>query len=40
MKLKKKLAKMVELLNGPYPGDDLECEKCAYFDGRNKIKKR
>lgn len=35
----KKLAEMVSLLNGPYPGDDLECGACVYFDGRSKIKR-
>jgi hypothetical protein len=34
----KKLAEMVELLNGPYPGDDLECGSCVYFDERGKVK--
>lgn len=34
----KKLAAMVELLGKPYPGDDLECGTCVYFDGRGKIK--
>lgn len=30
----KKLKEMVNLLNGPYPGDDLECERCSYHKGR------
>lgn len=34
----KKLEKMIELLNGHYPGDDLECDACLYFKEREKIK--
>jgi len=30
----KKLGDIVALLNGPYPGDDLECEDCTYHAGR------
>ena len=30
----KKLEAIVDLLNGPYPGDDLGCEKCIYYKGR------
>lgn len=32
------LNNMVALLEGPYPGDDLECEKCIYHAGRMKKK--
>lgn len=28
------LEAMVQLLNGPYPGDDLNCEDCVYHAGR------
>jgi len=35
--LERKLKAMVELLNGPYPGKNEECEKCAYYAGRGKI---
>jgi hypothetical protein len=31
------LEKMVQLLEGPYPGDDLTCERCVYHAGRHKI---
>mgnify|MGYP001585908407 FL=1 len=34
----KKLVEMVKLLNGPYPGDDLECGACIYFNERGKVK--
>lgn len=34
----KKLKDMVKLLNSSYPGDDLECDRCAYHNGR-EIKK-
>ncbi|MBI2451043.1 MAG: PD-(D/E)XK nuclease family protein [Parcubacteria group bacterium] len=30
----KKMAKIVELLNSPYPGDDLECQSCVYYASR------
>lgn len=36
--LEKKLTAIVKLLNSPYPGDGLECEKCVYFAGRNAKK--
>lgn len=36
----KKLEDIVALLNGPYPGDDLACEKCLYYAGRNEKSKR
>ncbi|KKR88822.1 MAG: hypothetical protein UU85_C0001G0006 [Candidatus Wolfebacteria bacterium GW2011_GWA2_42_10] len=36
--LEKKITEMVKLLNGPYPGDDLECGKCVYFKKRGAIK--
>ncbi|MBI4086101.1 MAG: PD-(D/E)XK nuclease family protein [Candidatus Liptonbacteria bacterium] len=31
-----KLEDIVGLLNGPYPGDNLACEKCLYYAGRNE----
>jgi len=37
--IEKKFKEMVELLNGPYPGDDLECNKCVYYVGRDEKKK-
>lgn len=33
--LEQKLAAMVQLLNGDYPGHNPECDTCAYHDGRN-----
>lgn len=35
----KKLREMVNFLEGPYPGDGLECEKCMYYAGRDGKKK-
>ena len=35
--LEKKLADMVELLNGGYPGHNSECKTCSYHDGRAEI---
>lgn len=35
--LEQKLADIVELLNGQYPGHNPECKTCAYYDGRNNI---
>lgn len=32
--IEQKLKDMVELLNGDYPGHNLECDKCSYYDGR------
>jgi len=32
---KRKLKEIVDLLNGPYPGYNLECPNCLYFQGRN-----
>jgi len=37
--IEKKFKDMVEFLNGPYPGDGLECNKCAYYVGRDEKKK-
>lgn len=34
----KKLEDIVRLLDGPYPGDDLACEKCVYYAERHKRK--
>lgn len=34
----KKLKKIVALLNGPYPGDDSDCEKCQFYLGREEGK--
>ncbi|MCR4277428.1 MAG: PD-(D/E)XK nuclease family protein [Candidatus Berkelbacteria bacterium] len=34
--IEKKLADMVGLLNFPYPGDNPECQKCAYYSGRSE----
>ena len=33
----KKLADMVVLLNGPFPGVNEVCDTCSYYDGRNVI---
>lgn len=35
--IEKKLANMVGLLNGPYPGDNSECQKCAFYSGRSEV---
>jgi hypothetical protein len=35
--LEHKLADMVVLLNGTYPGHNSHCEKCSYFDGRGSV---
>lgn len=35
--IEEKIQKMVELLNGDYPGHNPECEKCAYYDGREGV---
>lgn len=35
--LEKKLADMVKLLNGKYPGHNPDCQTCAYHDGRNRM---
>lgn len=37
--VEQKLAAMVALLNGPYPGHDPVCEDCAYHDGRGSAVK-
>lgn len=37
--LEKTLANIVHLLNGPYPGDNLECKNCVYYKGRENNKK-
>jgi hypothetical protein len=34
-----KLADIVDLLNGPYPGNDLECANCAYQIGAAEKRK-
>ena len=36
-KIEKKLADMVELLNGPYPGHNNNCDKCSFYQGRREI---
>ena len=33
--IEQKLADMVTLLNGPYPGHNPECDTCSYHEGRN-----
>lgn len=33
--LEQKLAAMVQLLNGDYPGHNPECDTCSYHDGRH-----
>lgn len=33
--LEQKLAAMVQLLNGEYPGHNPGCDTCSYHDGRN-----
>ena len=33
--IEQKLADMVVLLNGPYPGHNPECGTCSYHEGRN-----
>lgn len=37
--LEKKLADIVVLLNGPYPGHNPGCDKCSYFDKRESVTK-
>lgn len=37
-KFEKLLKDVVELLNGPYPGDGLECKSCLYHAGRQEIR--
>ena len=34
----KKLKEMIKFLHDPYPGDDMECEKCVYHVGRDGAK--
>ncbi len=34
-----KLADMVELLEGDYPGHNPRCSKCSYYEGRNNYGK-
>lgn len=34
----KKLEDIVAVLNGPYPGDDMTCEKCLYYIKRHEKK--
>jgi hypothetical protein len=36
--LESKFKAIVKLLNGPYPGDDPDCEDCAYYVGRLNAK--
>lgn len=38
--LEKKLADMVKLLNGNYPGHNPDCKNCSYHDGRKKIARK
>ena len=38
-KIEKKLADMVELLNGKYPGHNPDCKKCSFYEGRGKKSK-
>ena len=35
-KIEKKLADMVKLLNGKYPGHNPECDKCSFYEERRK----
>ena len=35
--IEEKFAGIVELLNGPYPGHNDDCEKCSYHSGRGEI---
>lgn len=35
--IEQKLADMVRLLNGKYPGHNSECDNCSYHDGRNGV---
>lgn len=34
--IEKKLADMIQLLNGPYPGHSPDCDKCSYYQGREE----
>ena len=36
--IEKKLKGMVKLLDGPYPGDNLDCDTCTYHSGRMATK--
>ena len=35
--IEQKLADMVGLLNGPYPGENHTCDKCSYYAGRSNL---
>ena len=35
--IEQKLADIVKLLNGPYPGNSADCDKCAYYSGRREL---
>ena len=35
--IEKKLEDIVELLDGPYPGHNPDCNNCSYHDGRKNI---
>lgn len=34
----KKMAEIIELLNGPYPGANMECKRCAWLEKRKEVK--
>lgn len=35
--IEKKIAAMINLLNGKYPGHNPDCKNCSYHDGREKL---
>ena len=38
--IEKRLEKMVELLNAPYPGHNDDCGNCSYHNGREELLKQ
>jgi len=38
--IEKRLEKMVELLNAPYPGHNDDCNNCSYHNGRKELLKQ
>lgn len=35
--MEKKLSDIVDLLEGPFPGYNIECDKCQYYSGREEL---
>jgi len=38
--IEKRLEKIVELLNDPYPGHNDDCNNCSYHNGRTELPKK